>query len=117
MKLRENLDQLTLLELFGVEPHIIAEGFLGYKITDKSGMCLRFSIDPITQWVQIALDNYLEEFSMMVLSFEAVDALDIIDIEKGVFAFDVASDNQAIQIRVQVELRPYIEVTQSILKM
>lgn len=39
-----------------------------------------------------------------------VEDIEIIDSEKGKFAFEVAAKNQEVKTKVQVELRPYIRI-------
>jgi hypothetical protein len=119
MQISEGLDQLTLLELFGVEPCAtnLAEGYLCYEVIDNSGTHLRFNIDPINQLVQIELENFwAKKLPTMVLILK-FDAFDIIDIEKGMFALNVVSDSADKYLKVQIELRPCVKIERSILEM
>ncbi|MBR8828163.1 MAG: hypothetical protein DSM107014_09745 [Gomphosphaeria aponina SAG 52.96 = DSM 107014] len=117
MKLREKFDQLTLLELFCMEPTIAnpADGYWCYEARDRAGNTLSFGMDVIQESVQIELKS--SGFSLVTLTFELVDTLEIIDLDQGKFAFAVAPKIREAQTRVQVELRPYIKVEGSTLKM
>ncbi|MFB2976558.1 hypothetical protein [Microseira sp. BLCC-F43] len=110
MKLREKFDELAMLELFYAEPIIAnpADGYWCYEVTDSSGISLRFGMDVIQESVQI--DLKISNLSVVTLSFEMVEAIEIIDAEKGTFAFTVAPKSQEINTKVQVELRPQIKI-------
>ncbi len=62
----------------------------------------------IQQSVQIDLKSSI--FSLLTFSFERVEAIEIIDIEKGKFSFAVAPEIQEIKTKVEVELRPSIRI-------
>jgi hypothetical protein len=53
---------------------------------------------------------------MLTFTFERVEAIEIIDIEKGKFSFTVAPEIQEIKTNVEVELRPSIRIQGSTLK-
>ncbi|GET42886.1 hypothetical protein [Microseira wollei] len=110
MKLREKFDELAMLELFYAEPIIAnrADGYWCYEVTDSSGISLRFGMDVIQESVQIDLKS--SNFALFSLTFEMVEALEIIEAEKGKLAFSVAPKNQEIKTKVQVELRPHIKI-------
>jgi hypothetical protein len=110
MKLREKFDELAMLELFWTEPKIAnpADGYWCYEVTDKLGTSLRFGMDVIQQSVQIDLKN--ANVSILTFAFERVEAIEIIDIEKGKFSFVVAPEIQEIKTKVEVELRPSIRI-------
>lgn len=110
MKLREKFDELVLLELFCTEPKMSnpADGYWCYEVTDSSGTSLRFGMDIIQESVQI--DLKLSSLSIVTLSFELVEAIEIIDAAMGKFAFVVAPKSQDVETRVQVELRPQIKI-------
>jgi hypothetical protein len=110
MKLREKFDELAMLELFWTEPKVAnpADGYWCYEVTDESGTTLRLGMDVIQQSVQIDLKN--SNFSLLTFTFERVEAIEIIDIEKGKFSFVVAPEIQEIKTKVEVELRPSIRI-------
>ncbi|MEW5858727.1 MAG: hypothetical protein AB1861_15285 [Cyanobacteriota bacterium] len=110
MKLREKFDELAMLELFWNEPITAnpADGYWCYEVTDSSGTLLRFGMNVIQESVQIELK--ISSNSIVNFTFEMVEAIEIIDAEKGKFVFAVAPKNQEIKNRVQVELRPHIKV-------
>ena len=110
MKLRQKFDELAMLELFYSEPVIAipTDGYWCYEVTDASGIKLRFGMDVIQESVQINLK--ISNVSIFNFTFEMVENIEIIDIEKGKFTFEVASKNQEVKTRVQVELRPYIRI-------
>jgi len=110
MKLRQKFDELAMLELFYAEPVIAipADGYWCYEVTDASGIKLRFGMDTIQESVQINLK--LSDVSIINFTFEMVEDIEIIDPEKGKFAFEVAAKNQEVKTRVQVELRPHIRI-------
>lgn len=110
MKLREKFDELELLKLFYTEPIIAnpADGYWCYEVTDSSGTTLRFGMDVIQESVQI--DLKISSVSILTFTFEQVEAIEIIDAEKGKFAFALAPKSQELKTRVQVELRPHIKI-------
>jgi hypothetical protein len=110
MKLRERFDELAMLELFYTEPKIAnpADSYWCYEVTDKLDTTLRFGIDVIQQSVQI--DLKVSRLSIVTFTFELVEAIEIIDADKGKFTFAVAPKSQDLQTKVQVELRPHIKV-------
>jgi len=110
MKLREKIDELTLLELFWSEPKIANHeyGYWCYEATDDAGRVIRFCMDVIQESVQI--DLKVSGLSLVTLSFELVDAIEIIDFDRGQFAFVVAPDIEQARTRIEVKLRPDIEV-------
>lgn len=110
MKLREKFDELALLELFCSEPKMSnpADGYWCYEVTDESGISLRFGMDVIQESVQINLKS--SSLSIVNLTFELVEAIEIIDVAMGKFAFTVAPKSQDVETRVQVELRPQIRI-------
>jgi hypothetical protein len=79
-------------------------------LSDESGTTLRFGMDVIQQSVQIDLKN--SGFSILTFTLERVEAIEVIDIEKGKFSFAVASEVevQEIKTKVEVELRPSIKI-------
>lgn len=110
MKLREKFDQLTLLELFWTEPKIAnpADGYWCYETTDAAGTIIQFGMDVIQESVQIELK--VAGLSLVKFSFELVDAIEILDTDKGKFAFAVAPQIEQTKTRIEVELRPYIKI-------
>jgi hypothetical protein len=110
MKLREKFDELTMLGLFYTEPKIAnpADGYWCYEVTDELDTTLQFCIDVIQQSVQI--DRKVSRLSIVTFTFELVEAIEIIDANKGKFAFAVAPNSKELQTKVQVELRPHIKV-------
>lgn len=110
MKLREKFDELALLELFLTEPKTSnpADGYWCYEVTDSSGTSLQFGMDVIQESVQI--DLKISDLDLVTLTFEMVEAIEILDAAEGKFAFAVALKNQEIETRMQVELRPQIRI-------
>lgn len=110
MKLRQKFDELAMLELFYSEPVIAipTDGYWCYEVTDASGIKLRFGMDVIQESVQINLK--LSALSIVNFTFEMVEDIEIIDPEKGRFAFEVAAKDREVKTKVQVELRPYIRI-------
>lgn len=110
MKLRQKFDELAMLELFYTEPVIAnpADGYWCYEVTDASGIKLRFGMDVIQESVEINLK--LADVSIFNFTFEMVEDIEIIEPDKGKFAFEVAAKNQEVKTKVEVELRPYIRI-------
>ncbi|OKH38617.1 hypothetical protein NIES2119_08435 [[Phormidium ambiguum] IAM M-71] len=110
MKLRQKFDELAMLELFYAEPVIAnpADGYWCYEVTDALGIKLRFGMDVIQESVQINLK--LADVSIFNFTFEMVEDMEILDPDKGKFAFEVAAKNQEVKTKIQVELRPYIRI-------
>jgi hypothetical protein len=110
INLRKDLDQLSLLELFWVEPSILKpkEGYSCYEVIDESGVGLKFGVDTIQESVQ--LEVKVSDINIVTLSFELVEFLDIIDEEKGQFQFLVSPSAEHTDTKVEVQLRPKIKI-------
>jgi hypothetical protein len=110
MKLRNKLDELTLLELFWSEPTIANsdDGYWCYEVKDEKGNILRFGMNAIEESVQIDLKN--SDFAQVSLSFELVDTLEIINFDAGKFGFTVAPEVSQAKTRIEIELRPFIKI-------
>jgi hypothetical protein len=103
-------DELELLELFWVEPTQteLEAGYWCYEITDELGVTLKFGINIIQSSIQLELK--LDRESICIFSFENVEAIEILDYQKGQFCLAIDSRNSAIETRVQIELRPKIKI-------
>jgi len=111
VKLKTELDELTLLELFWVEPTISQpkDGYACYEVTDEQGVKLKFGVDIIQESVQI--DLKLSDIPIVSFSYEQVEYLDIIDESQGKFAFSFSPKEVNFDSNVQVQLRPKIKIS------
>ena len=116
VKLSTELDELTLLELFWVEPKISQpqDGYACYEVTDERGIVLKFGVDIIQESVQ--LDLSVSNIPIVSFSYEQVEYLDIIDESQGKFAFSFSPKQVNFESQVQVQLRPKIVILGSTLK-
>jgi len=110
INLRKDLDQLSLLQLFWVEPIISKpqEGYCCYEVIDESGVGLKFGVDTIQESVQ--LEVKVSNINVVKLSFELVEFIDIIDEEKGEFQFLVSPSAEHSNTKIEVQLRPKIKI-------
>jgi hypothetical protein len=110
MKLPGEFDELELLELFWVEPTQTEPeaGYWCYEVTDELGATLKFGIDIIQSSIQLELK--LDRESIGIFSFENAEEIEIFDYQKGQFCFEIDSRNSAMGTKVQIELRPKIQV-------
>lgn len=85
-----------MLELFYTEPKIAnpTDGYCCYEVTDELDTTLRFGIDVIQQSVQI--DLKFSRLSIVIFTFELVEAIEIINAAKGKFAFAVAPNSKEL---------------------
>ncbi|HAZ49814.1 MAG TPA: hypothetical protein DDW76_38100 [Cyanobacteria bacterium UBA11369] len=65
-------------------------------------------MDVIQESVRIELKS--SNLALFSFTFEMVEAIEIIEAEKGKVAFSVVPKNQEIKTKVQVELRPHIKI-------
>lgn len=118
MKFRHKFNELTMLELFYSNPVDSSpqNGRWCYEATDSLGITLRFSVYAIQEIVQLEL-KLSEHIPSYRAEFEMVDGIEIIDLEKGSFAFEVAPiSGKEFKTRVQIELRPVIKIEESALR-
>ncbi len=110
VKLKGGFDELAFLELFCTEPRIAypREGYWCYEVTDELGITLKFGLNRIQESVQIELKS--AESLIGIFSFELVESIEIYDYIDGKFSFYVAPENNDVQTKVNVELRPSIKV-------
>jgi hypothetical protein len=72
------------------------------------GVTLKFGINIIQSSIQLELK--IDRESIGIFSFENVEAIEILDYQKGQFCFEIDSRNSEIETRVKIELRPKIKV-------
>jgi len=110
VKVKTELDNLTLLELFWTEPIIDTKsGYSCYEITDESNVVLKFGVDIIQESVQ--LDVRVADNSLITLSYEDIEYIDIIDEAQGKFAFSFSPQDSHLDTNVQIQLRPKIKIS------
>jgi hypothetical protein len=115
IQLKTDLDALALLELFWIEPksHIPQDGYMCYELKDNSGITLVFGVNIIEESVDIKLK--IAETTLVTLSYEQVQYFDIIDVDKGIFSFSFTPESLTLNSYVQIELRPKIKISSSII--
>lgn len=110
IELHNRFDELEMLELFWVEPTQTEPeaGYWCYEVTDELGVTLKFGINIIQSSIQLELK--IDRVLIGSFSFETVEAIEILDYQKGQFSFAIDPRNSEIGTRVQIELRPRIQV-------
>ncbi|MGK7928129.1 MAG: hypothetical protein AB4290_23285 [Spirulina sp.] len=116
IKLKTELDNLTLLELFWTEPkiYIPQDGYSCYELKDNANVILEFGVNTTQESVELKLKVF--DTTLLNLSYEQVKYLDIIDINKGKFSFSFTPETANLESNLQIELRPKIQISGSTVK-